>query len=105
MWVIVGMIFVAWFIKRYAPFVRRLPSDSKKHFIIAACIYIGGALIMEMVGSHLAESQGQQYLPYALVATVEEILEMIGIVTFIYSLLYYLRDLANNIDLQIDIKR
>ena len=103
MWVIAGIIFVAWFIKRYLPFVRRLPSDSKKHFILAASIYIGGALIMEMVGSHLAESQGQQYLPYALVATAEEIMEMLGIVTFIYGLLYYLRDWANNIDLKIDI--
>ena len=104
MWVIVGIIFVAWFIKRYRYFVRRLPSDSKKHFILAASIYIGGALIMEMVGSHLAEAQGQQYLPYALVATLEEVMEMSGIVTFIYGLLYYLKDLANNIDLQIGFK-
>ena len=104
MWVIVGIVFVAWFIKRYSPFVRRLPSTTKKHFIIAAAIYIGGALIMEMVGSHLAEAQGQQHLPYALVATVEEIMEMAGIVTFIYGLLHYLGNWANNIDLKIEIE-
>jgi len=103
MWVIVGIIFVIWFAKRFSLFVRRLPSESKKHFILAAVIYVGGALIMEMIGSHFAESQGQQHLTYALIATVEEVLEMLGIVTFIYGLLNYLRDWANNIDLQINI--
>ena len=103
MWVIPGVVFVVWFAKRYAKFVRHLPSDSKRHFIIAGCTYIGGALIMEMLGSHFAESIGQQHIVYALIATGEEVLEMIGIVLFIRALLHYLNRWAKRLNLQIDI--
>ena len=103
MWVIPGTVFVVWFAKRYWKFSRHLPLKSQQHFITAACIYVGGALIMEMIGSHLAEAQGQQYLPYALIATVEEVMEMSGIIMFIYGLLYYLSQWSNILNLQIDI--
>ena len=103
LWVIPGMVFVAWFARRYMRFVRHLPPNTRKHFVSAACVYIGGALVMEMVGSYFAEAQGQQHLTYALVATVEEFMEMVGIVMFIYGLLYYLGEWAKTVDLQIDI--
>ncbi len=103
MWVIPGLVFVAWFAKRYAKFVRHLPAKSKLHFISAACTYIGGALVMEMIGSHFAQSIGQQHIIYALIATVEEFLELIGIVMFIYALLVYLNQWANYVDLKVDI--
>ncbi len=103
MWVIPGIFFVAWFIKRYRKFVDHLPTKSKQHFISAACTYIGGALIMEMIGSHFAESLGQQHIIYALIATVEEVLEMTGIIMFIYGLLYYLSKWAHQLDLQVEI--
>ena len=103
MWVIPGVAFVVWFGKRYSKFVRHLPPDSKRHFIIAACTYIGGALIMEMLGSHFAESIGQQHIVYALIATGEELLEMIGVVLFIRALLHYLYKWTERLNLQIDI--
>lgn len=103
MWVIPGIVFVAWFIRRYSKFVRHLPNKSRKHFISAACVYIGGALVMEMIGSHFAESLGQQHLLYALIATAEEVLEMTGIIMFIYALLYYLSKWTHQLDLQVDI--
>ncbi|MBW4533325.1 MAG: hypothetical protein KME09_05255 [Pleurocapsa minor HA4230-MV1] len=102
-WVIPGMIFVAWFARRYSKFVRHLPAKSRLHFIFAACIYVGGALIMEMIGSYFAESLSQQNIIYALTTSVEECLEMTGIVILIYSLLYYLGQWAHQLDLQIDI--
>ena len=101
MWVIPGILFVTWFIRRYSKFVKHLPAKSQQHFILAASIYIGGALIMEMVGSHFAESIGQQHLLYALIATVEEILEMTGMIVFIHALLYYLGQWNNQLDMQI----
>ena len=103
MWVIPGMLFVVWFSQRYSKFVKHLPAKSQQHFAIAACTYIGGALVMEMVGSHFAESIGQQHILYALIATVEEILEMTGIIMFIYALLYYLSRWNSQLELQIDI--
>ncbi len=103
MWVIPGIFFVAWFVRRYGKFVNHLPVKSKQHFTIAACLYIGGALVMEMVGSQFAESIGQQNIVYALIATVEEILELNGIIMFIYALLYYLSQWSNQLELQIEI--
>ena len=104
MWVIPGTVFVIWFMRRYSKFVHHLPAKSKRQFISAACTYIGGALVMEMIGSHFAESLGQQNLLYALIATVEEVLEMTGIIMFIYGLLRYLSKWAHQLDLHIDIK-
>ena len=103
MWVIPGMAFVVWFGKRYRKFVSHLPAQSKRQFILAAVIYIGGALIMEMIGSHFAEAIGQQHIIYALIATVEEVLEMTGIVVFIYGLLFYLSKWTPQLDLHLDI--
>ncbi|MEO1669511.1 MAG: hypothetical protein AAFR77_01810 [Cyanobacteria bacterium J06631_2] len=102
-WVIPGIIFVAWFARRYSKFVRHLPTVSRYRFITAACIYIGGALILEMVGSHFAESLGQLHIVYALITTAEECCEMVGIVVFINALFNYLNQWANPFALQIEI--
>lgn len=103
MWVIPGLVFVVWFARRFSKFVRHLPLVSRRQFILAACIYIGGALGMEMVGSHFAESIGQQHILYAAIATVEEVLEMTGIIIFIYALLYYLSQWTSRLDLELNI--
>ncbi len=103
MWVIPATILVALFIKKYWRFTQQLPAQSRYHFILAAAIYIGGALVMEMIGSHYAEFDGQQRLTYALIATAEEIMEMMGTIIFIYGLLTYIRQWANNLQLQINI--
>ena len=102
MWVIPGAIFVLWFGKHYWQFSQHLPYKSRQHFFLAAAIYVGGALVMEAVGSHIAEWQGQQNITYALIATVEEVMEMIGIVVFIYGLLFYLQQWMPNLLVQID---
>ena len=102
-WVIPGTVFVIWFIRRFGKFVRHLPNKSQQHFVLAACLYIGGALIMEMIGSHFAESLSQQHIVYALITTVEEFLEMIGMIMFIHALFYYLTQWAQPLDLQINI--
>jgi hypothetical protein len=101
MWVIPGMMLVGVFLWKYWPFTRSLPLRSRRHLVMAAGLYIGGALGMEMVGSYVAEWQGQQHLPYALLAMTEEILEMMGIVVFIYGLLSYMSMWNPEINLRI----
>jgi hypothetical protein len=101
MWVIPAIVLVAIFLQKYWKFTLHLPRRSRFHFMLAAFLYIGGALGMEMVGSYIAEWQGQQNLLYALVATTEEVIEMIGIIVFIYGLLYYLGRWAKHIDIKI----
>lgn len=103
MWVIPGTIFVLWFIRYYWKFTNHLPNQTRYHFLIAAGLYIGGALGMEMIGSYYAELEGQQHLTYALLATAEETMEMMGIITFIYGLLTYIRQWAKTLQVQVEI--
>ena len=103
MWVIPGTIFVVWFVRRYWKFSSHLAYKSRQHFVTAAFFYVGGALIMEMIGSYIAEARGQQNLIYALTATLEEVMEMIGIIIFIYGLLCYLRQWQDKLDFEITI--
>ena len=90
MWVIPGTILVGLFIRYFWRFFVHLPTRLRGHFFLAFFFYIGGALGMEMVGSHYAEWQTQRDLIYALIAIIEEVMELSGIVIFIYGLLSYL---------------
>ncbi len=58
-------------------------------FLIAGATYLGGVLGMELVGSSYIFNYGPS-LSYGIVATIEEVLEMLGIIVFIYALLDYL---------------
>jgi hypothetical protein len=64
---------------------------------------VGGALGMEMVCGYYADAVGQRNLIYGLLASVEEILEMVGVIVFIYALLSYIGSYLENIDLRVKI--
>jgi len=101
-WVIPGIIVVIIFLKKYWKFTQNLPKKSRFHFMLAAMLYIGGALGMEMVNGLYTELNGKQNIIYALMVNLEEVMEMMGIITFIYGLLFYLAQWQQN--LQLDIK-
>lgn len=89
--VLVGLLFL-WSLK----FLRNLPVQTRWLFIIAGVIYISGALGMEMVGAKYYEIFIEPInnkivdLIYILMTTVEESLEMCGMITFAYALLDHL---------------
>ncbi|NEN89956.1 MAG: hypothetical protein F6K48_13985 [Okeania sp. SIO3H1] len=103
-WVIPGTVLVAIFIWKYWKFILYLPKQLRRYFLIAMSLYVGGALGMEMVGSYYDGIDGQQNLVYAMLATVEEVMEMMGCVVFIYSLLTYLGELDADIGVSFYIK-
>jgi hypothetical protein len=70
---------------------------------LAACLYIGGALLMEMLGSYITVLENQQNPIYAGMAIIEEIMEMMGIIVFMYGLLVYIREWHQKIDVEIKI--
>jgi hypothetical protein len=82
----------------FLKFLFKLPVRTRILFIFSAALYLSGAVVMEMIGGkYWAE---QNWAPngkdvdirYALIITVEELLEMLGMATFVYALLsYYLR--------------
>ncbi|NIS81805.1 MAG: hypothetical protein GTO14_16710 [Anaerolineales bacterium] len=88
-WVIPGIAFVLLFGILYLRFLMHLPSRARALFAIAGLVYLGGVLGMELVGSAYTSRYGWS-LTYGVLASVEEVLEMSGVVIFIYALLDYM---------------
>lgn len=77
----------------YSKFVWELPKDTRLRFITAGVIFLVGALGIEMLGAREADLHGTNTITYCLLFTFEEMLEMLGIILFIYALLTHLHDL------------
>lgn len=67
-------------------FLRRLPARARSRIALAAGLYLGGAVLVEMLGGRHLERYGRDG-GYALLATLEEVLEMAGVIAFIGALL------------------
>lgn len=70
-------------------FLMRLPTDTRTRFLIAGGLYVGGALGVEMIGGYYHFLYGQENITYNLIATLEETLEMLGVVFFIRAILLH----------------
>ena len=104
-WVIVGIAIAVLVGLLSIPFLRRLPKKVAIYFLIAGAIYVFGVIGMEMFsakqGFIAAEtSTNRGYLArgllYGVYATIEETLEMSGILFFNYTLVRYLQFIIKN---------
>lgn len=100
-WVIPGTIFVLIFLLAFLRFITTLPTKIKRLFIIAGTIYVSGAIGMEMLGGYYTNLYGEKNIIYAILTTIEEFLEMLGIVIFIYALMSYISTYIKGISLNI----
>lgn len=108
-WVIAALILVLIVAITYWKFLFSLPTKIRWLFMIAAAIYVIGAVGMEMVGGaflstnlasvSMEKSTGWHGMGFQLILAVEELLEMIGIGVFLYALMRYIS--ANIKDIQI----
>lgn len=94
-WVIPYGIFVLVFAIAYLKFLFHLPNRTRSLFIIAATLYVGGALGMEMIAgsyldSHVDKLAAETTFTASVLIAIEELLEMAGIVVFVNGLLSYL---------------
>jgi hypothetical protein len=89
-WIILGIAFLLLFALVYLRFFINLPRKSRSLFLFAGILYVGGAIMMEAIGGRYHEMHGNDNMTYELIATVEESLEMFGVVFFIYALLQYI---------------
>lgn len=95
-----GVFYFAWIIPyallaiavviAFVPFVWRLPKSVKWMMILAGFLYVFGALGMEAVASYLNYESGERGLYFAVLTTIEETMEMAGLLVFIYALLHYI---------------
>lgn len=70
-------------------FLKQLPRKTSFLFILSGFIFLFGAIGIEIIGGRYVEFYGDQTSFYSFIFTIEEVLEMSGIATFIYSILSY----------------
>lgn len=90
-WVIPAFIFLVIFLLGFLRFIKALPQTTRSLFIKAGTLYVGGALGMELISGYFADIYPQNTIAYTVLTTIEESLEMLGIVVFIYALLSYIK--------------
>jgi hypothetical protein len=105
-----GLLYFAWFIPylvitilialAYFKFMMRLPKQILKLFILAGVLFVSGAVGLEAISGMHAETHGEQNLTYALMYTVEELLEMLGAIVFMYALITYITIKFNNFSIE-----
>ena len=74
----------------YAKFVWELPKDTRARFVTAGVTFLTDALGIEMLGAREADLHDTTTVTYCLLYSLEEVLEMLGIILFIYALLSHL---------------
>lgn len=87
-WVIPYGILVGLFVALYGGFTLRLPSATRRLFLLAGAMYLSGALGFELIEGIYSSRAGDTL--FAVLITFEECLEMSGIIVFIYALMSYL---------------
>ena len=100
-WVLPGIGFILMIGALYWKFLLNLPTRTRYLFVLAAVTFIGGSIGMEMIsGNYLyTTTQGKvsfnnfagwSGMTFAIITTIEEALEMIGVSIFVYALLDYM---------------
>ncbi len=77
-WVIPAAAFVTIVVAIYWRFAWALPARTRNRLAVAAAIYLGGALLMELPLGWWTEQRGSDGLGYGLIDWIEETMEMIG---------------------------
>ena len=80
--VVLGLVFLK--------FVWELPKNTRARFIVAGVIFLTGVLGIEMLGAREADLHGTETVAYCIFYSLKEMLEMLGIILFIYALLSHL---------------
>jgi hypothetical protein len=97
-WVIPIAVLIVLFIGAYLRLWRTLPRRTKVLTALSASLFVGGAVVMEMVGAQMyTQSGGIMSYTAVLQSTMEESLEMLGVALFIYALLDYMRSMPEKL--------
>lgn len=97
-WIIPGSLLVGMLGVLYARWFMNLPARIRRGLLLAASLYLGGTLLFEILtGIYMYDHQAET-LMYGLLVTIEELLEMLGVIVLIYNLLeytkYYMKPIA-----------
>jgi len=90
-WPIPAIVLVAVLYVAYRPWFAALDRPTRRGILTAAAIFLTGAAGMELLGGAYWSRVGARTmdLVYASITTIEETLEMVGMLVFIHVLLQY----------------
>ena len=88
----------------YFHFIFRLPRKTTVLLILSAIIFLTGAAGFDMLGGREAELHGYYTITYTVLYTIEEFLEMIGVVLLVYTLLDYIEKQFGHLCLSLQIQ-
>ncbi len=88
-WIIPYSIALILFLLVYVKFILNLPFKIRILFIIAGLIYVSGAIGVELIGGRYSELYSYN-VTFLVITTIEELLEITGVVVFIYALTSYI---------------
>ncbi len=91
-WTIPGLAVVTAVGLVFLRFLFRLPGRISRAFVLGGTLYVSGIIGMELICGRYAELNGVFNLTYSLLATVEESLEMAGVIVFVRALIGYLAE-------------
>ncbi len=86
-WVLLGGAVVVVMAFVYARFFFSRPRPARRLFFLSAGMFLAGTLGLEMVGGRYVEMHGNGNFTYALIANLEETLELLGLVVFLHALM------------------
>jgi len=99
-WVVPGAALVGLISVCYLRLFLTLPRRTQSLFVLAGALFVSGAIGVEMLSGAQADLFGEENLDYALIVTLEEFLEMLGIVVLIRSLLEYIQVHLGDLEVQ-----
>ncbi|NJP08635.1 MAG: hypothetical protein HC866_03470 [Leptolyngbyaceae cyanobacterium RU_5_1] len=85
----------------FLKFLLNLPQRIRTLFFVSAGLYLGGALILEMIEGAVASLYGEGSIFDFLLVAIEEFLEKLGTILFIYALLTHIRLSIKSIQIEI----
>jgi len=99
-WVVPGIAGIAILTLLFLNFFLRLPAHTRRRMLIAAGIYFGGCLGMEMLDGKYMTSYGDTFT-YSFLTTIEEGMEMAGLICLISALLKHIASHSEKIIVEI----
>lgn len=88
-------------------FMLRLPAATRNGLFVSGAVYVLGAVVMEAWSGKVAEAAHDTDLPgnlaYCVIITVEESLEMLGLILCIHIMMQVLA--ARSVGLQVDLRK
>jgi hypothetical protein len=85
----------------FASILRDLPGRVRVGLLLGVGVYVLGAAVLEAADQRFSASTPDAPLAYALLTTVEEVLEMVGLVMLLHTLMGYAEDALGAVNLSV----